>query len=129
MMRWQPAPRPLLPDGWKEVELPSILVAMGSPPGAQRAFTRSNGLRVLVDCAEKADGRLWLHASMSYENRLPSYRDMCEVKRIFIGIHRTAVQVFPRQGEHVNLHEYCLHLWSCIEGAPFPDFSEGWGTI
>lgn len=125
MTRWQPAPNPaILPPNWSKQELPDIL-AIGAPLGAQLMFKRSDGLIVLLDWSEKRDGRLWIHASMSFVDRLPKYADLCEVKRIFIGKDRTAIQVFAPESKHVNIHPYCLHLWSCTEGNPIPDFTFG----
>jgi hypothetical protein len=75
----------------------------------------------------KEDNKLWLHVSIS-GNKMPSYDDLCLAKKIFIGDNRDAIQIFPKIENHVNHHHCCLHLWSCLEGHPLPEFSN-FGTI
>jgi hypothetical protein len=48
---------------------------------------------------------------------------------MFIGDGRKAIQVFAPVAEHVNIHEFCLHLWHCLDGDPLPDFTRGGPTI
>lgn len=55
---------------------------------------------------------VWLHVSVSRSDRLPSWTDLGFVKQCFIGDDREAVQVLPKESDYVNLHKYCLHLWS-----------------
>ena len=74
------------------------------------------------------DGHEWLHVSMSREGRIPSYEDMTQVKRIFVGDDRMAVQIFPAKERHINIHNYCLHLWCPLDYEPLPDFGK-FGTI
>lgn len=82
----------------------------------------AQGLLVICSGNVERDGKRWLHVSMSRRSRLPSYEDMCLVKDTFVGRERLAVQVFARTADHVNHMPYCLHLWSCLDGDPVPDF-------
>jgi hypothetical protein len=61
---------------------------------------------------------------------IPSYQDLADVKRVFVGDALQAVQLFARAERHVNLHPFCLHLWACLEpaGDGLPDFGKE-GTI
>lgn len=70
---------------------------------------------------EHHNGQDWLHVSVSRRSRLPSYDDLKKIKHDFIGDDRAAYQAFPKASEHVNLHEFCLHLWSPTEFDPFPN--------
>lgn len=79
--------------------------------------------------ARELDGRVWLHVSASRGSRLPSYADLVEVKELFIGRERKAVQVFPSRAEHVNIHPHALHLWHCVDGDVLPDFTHGSGSL
>lgn len=89
----------------------------------------NNGLFVIVG-GEKHGGKKWLHVSFSRKSRIPSYDDLLRVKKDFIGEDRKAVMVFPDKDHYVNLHPYCLHLYSCIDGDDgLPEFSEAFGTI
>lgn len=84
------------------------------------------GLRVVVDCETKEDGREWLHVSVSRERWTPSHEDMSVVKRDFIGDRRYAYSVWAPADHHVNIHKHCLHLWSMMDsddGKVLPEFS------
>jgi hypothetical protein len=37
---------------------------------------------------------------------------MDHVKRLFFKPEETAMQLHPPEAEHVNLHQYTLHLWA-----------------
>lgn len=49
------------------------------------------------------------------------------------GLRVTAIQVFPRSSQYVNVHEFCLHLFTCLDGeilgSVLPDFTAGTGAI
>ena len=84
------------------------------------------GLRVIVDCETKEDGREWLHVSVSRARWTPSHEDMALVKRDFIGDRRYAYSVWAPVDKHVNIHAHCLHLWSMMDsedGKVLPEFS------
>ena len=89
---------------------------------------RKGGLRVLIDHAIKADGRRWIHVSVSRKERTPSHEDMALVKSTFIGDHRYAYSVWAPVAVHVNIHPYCLHIWALMDessdGAVLPEFSD-----
>jgi hypothetical protein len=84
-------------------------------------------LTVLTE-VEEHDGKDWWHISVSARvgkakaSRVPTYDELCWVKRVFIGKDAMAIQVFPRACEHVNIHSHCLHLWAPIGHSPLPDF-------
>ena len=80
------------------------------------------GMVVMATIAKEKDDKFWMHVSMSYKDHLPSYAEMKFVKDVFIGEDRTAIQVFPKKEEHVSIHDYCLHLWFCLDGDIVPDF-------
>lgn len=93
-------------------------------------YRRRDDLAVIETKFRWDDGREWLHVSMSYGDHLPSYEDMATVKRLFCGPDRRALQVFPAARQHINIHEYTLHLWCCISpaGDGLPDFGR-YGSI
>lgn len=107
-----------LPWGWK--------VALTLDDGAQ--FKHRHGLFVIMS-GQVEDGKRWLHLSMSRKDRVPDYDEMCEIKRLFLGDDRLALQLFVPKDRHISLHPYCLHLWSCLDGDPIPDFAHGGRTI
>jgi hypothetical protein len=105
---WGP-PAPFGPDGWR----------------LDRA-ERSG--RVIVTCAPH-DGHDWVHASISYPTRMPEYDDLKLLHRAVFG-DGWAYQVFAPPSEHVNIHNFALHLFGRLDGRPaLPDFTSGTGSI
>lgn len=104
-----------LPKGWRMVQ----------QWGEGLAFTEiDGGLRVIIDCGEKADGQQWIHVSYSRKDWPPNHADTCKVKAAFLG-DRYAYAVFPPPDKYVNIHKNCLHLWARLDGKPvLPEFSE-----
>jgi len=109
--------RVVLPAGWCEIPIPPENPAYGA-----RAYVKDDGRTVIFSVGRHDDGKRWLHVSLVLQDGLPSYEDLCEVKRIFVGRKRQAIQVFPPAYKHVNIHERCLHLWCCLDGDGLPDF-------
>lgn len=104
---WE-APRPFGPDGWQ--------------------ITRLGGSSVIVTCADQDDGREWVHASIAHRERMPGYLELVDLHRAAFGTG-WAYQVFAPPSEHVNIHEYALHLWGRLDGRPaLPEFGLG-GSI
>lgn len=81
-----------------------------------------DNLLVMWSARKESDGRRWVHVSCSRPSKLPSWEDLREVKDTFIGRDRRALQVLPPAAEYINIHPHCLHLWSCLDGEPVPDF-------
>lgn len=110
------------PMGWKE---------LAPPPGPlteSRCFvSQDGGLRVITSEETHEDGKAWLHVSMSRRSRMPTYDDLATVKRVFVGDDLPAYQIFPVRKEHVNLHEYCLHLWAPIGHDPLASVAQHQG--
>lgn len=117
-----------LPEGWERefirtVMLPDWQLASAGADGA--TYDSIDGLRVLMSVAVELDGKRWLHVSCSRQNRLPSWNDLRRVKDLFIGTSRAAIQVLPKQEKHVNIHPRVLHLFTCLDDDPLPDFTRG----
>lgn len=91
--------------------------------------TRNRVGAVIVSEAELDGGIGWLHASISFIDRDPSYDELKALKLGTFGPRRYAYQVFPSAEEHVNIHAHALHLWGRVDGAPIlPRFGLA-GTI
>lgn len=104
--------------------------------GPSRSYGRvyrnqGEGLLLLVSCARQADAQRWLHLSLSRrDKKLPTWEQMGQIKRVFIGDERTAYQVMPSKSKHVNIHPGVLHLWTCVDlDSYLPDFTAGGETI
>jgi hypothetical protein len=89
------------------------------------------GLLVLGSCAQFGDGHLWLHVSASRrDHKMPTWEQLLQVKRVFVGDVRTAYQVMPPLHKHVNIHPGCAHLYCCLDLDQYlPDFTAGGETI
>jgi hypothetical protein len=113
----------MLPRGWRKIE--------DREDGAAFEYRPTLGARktVIMSAAVEQDGKVWIHASVARPDRIPSYEELVEVKNLFIGPGRKAVQIFAPMREHVNIHPNCLHLWACFDGDPLPDFTRGGKTI
>ena len=91
------------PKGWKE--LPTL------PMG--RAFSKeTSSLKVLSSLDEMEDGVLTLHVSVSRAKKLPTWEDLKAVKNVFMGMEVDAFHVIPAASDHINLHNYTMHLWT-----------------
>jgi hypothetical protein len=93
-------------------------------------FTNFDGKgSIIVTCAPHADGEDWVHASIAWTDRMPTYADLKLLHRaVFDG--GWAYQVFAPESDHVNIHQYALHLFGRLDGKPaLPDFTYGSGSI
>lgn len=106
------------PYGWRERTF-----------GPGRHFWRQDGLSVIVTGGLHSDGRKWLHFSVARPDRLPTWDDLKETKRLFLGPERKAIQVIPKDSQYVNIHPYCLHLFACLSDDGLPDFTGGEKTL
>lgn len=106
----------VLPESWRILRVGNAFLG--------KAFQRRDGLRVLcsVEIQKQRGACRWLHVSASRQHRIPSYQDMIEVKALFVGPEMKAIQVFPKQSEHVNTNPHVLHLWCNLDRDDLPDF-------
>jgi hypothetical protein len=83
---------------------------------------------VIVTTADH-DGEEWVHASIARPAEMPSYADLKLLHAAVFG-SGWAYQVFAPPSDHVNIHQYALHLFGRLDGEPaLPDFTEGTGSI
>ena len=80
---------------------------------------------VIVTVYDYETGDQWIHASISRKGRLPSYDDLKDLHRAIFG-NGYAYQVFAPSEEHVNIHDFALHLFGRLDGKPaLPEFAIG----
>jgi hypothetical protein len=53
----------------------------------------------------------WDHVSVSTANRVPTWEEMEYIKRLFFRSDEVAMQLHMPIVSHINIHDYCLHLW------------------
>lgn len=92
-------------------------------------YNRKKGLSVIASVSFEEDNRQWLHLSMAHTRRVPTYYELCYLKRHWAGEEHKCIMIFPPRSEHVNFHPNCLHLFCCLSEDIIPDFTHGLGTI
>jgi hypothetical protein len=98
------------------------------PSGAAYTDTKT-GMTIIETISDVSDSdQDWHHLSMAHEDHVPTYDEMKLCKAVFIGDAHTSMQFFPAKSRHVNIHEYCLHLWTPMDHDITPDFGQE-GTI
>lgn len=108
----------VLPASWEELD--------HSPDGAAyEGFVGSTHLRVIASVSRYDGDGTWLHVSASGPGRCPDWKEMGEVKEIFVGKDRYAYMVMPDAAHYVNRHPHVLHLWSPLDNnaTRLPEFS------
>jgi hypothetical protein len=73
---------------------------------------------LILAVASSAGG--WDHVSVSWPNRIPAWRDMDAIKRLFFEDDEIAVQFHINDKDKVNIHPNCLHLWRANSGLHMP---------
>lgn len=96
--------------------------------GGNAMWRHPSGLLAGLSASTERDGNRWLHLSVSHAERLPSYDELAEARRAFIG-GRLAYQIFAPESEHVNIHPNCLHMWAPVDHRPLPDFRNSMGDL
>lgn len=59
----------------------------------------------------------WIHASISYRDRLPTYEDLTRLHKA-VWPTGYAYQVFAPEEQHINIHAFALHLWAARTDPP-----------
>lgn len=66
---------------------------------------------------------IWLHASISLQERMPTYEDLVMLHKAVWQDDGWSYQAFAPKSAHVNIHEFTLHLWGRPDGRPeLPNF-------
>lgn len=82
-------------------------------------------LRILVSEGPAPDDQsgVWLHASISHRDRIPTYDELVLLHHAVWGASGWAYQVFAPAVDHINIHPNVLHLWGRTDGrAELPNF-------
>ena len=63
-------------------------------------------------CADKYLDRPFERAFMYFQDRCPTWPEMCALKNFLWYPYEIVMQVHPRKSEYVNINPYALHLWA-----------------
>jgi hypothetical protein len=58
-----------------------------------------------------SEGMGWDHVSVSCRTRCPTWDEMEMVKKLFFKPDETCMQLHVPETDHINNHQFCLHLW------------------
>jgi hypothetical protein len=73
-------------------------------------------LRVIASTGEG-----WDHVSVSMQRRIPTWIEMDYIRSLFFEEDEVVMQLHPAREHHINVMEYCLHLWRPqTEAIPLP---------
>lgn len=106
-----------------DVEECRIRGPRGSNNGAFVFERRNAVIRVIA-----SDGMGWDHVSVSLATRCPTWDEMCWVKDKFFGPEEAVMQLHPPKSEHVNHHEFCLHMWRPQSPEEMERIKLAWGN-
>jgi len=76
---------------------------------------RSNDDMVVLASYDPTPHGTLLHVSVSYASHVPSWADLRAVRAAFFPPDVDVIQVLPRAGEYVNVHQHTLHLFAAPE--------------
>ena len=120
-------------DAWALDYCPIILPALWQIDqellDGRRYINDLLSLMVILSGAVEQDGHRWMHLSVSHARRLPRWRELVEVKELFLGTTSAAYQVIPPREKYININPRVLHLWCCCDATPLPDFTRGGQSI
>ena len=74
--------------------------------GAFEIPTKKGTLHVII-----SDQLFWDHASVSLNNRIPTWKETCFIKDLFWELEETVVQYHPAESVYICQHPFVLHLW------------------
>lgn len=76
----------------------------------------SSGWEHVSVCVLVAQGK-----NRPYSSRMPTWEEMCHIKKIFWEPGEVVMQLHPAEKDYVNNHHHVLHLWRPIKKAiPVP---------
>lgn len=88
-----------------------------SPPGSPYGAFFIEGpcakqLKIIASSPEGDEAAFnWEHVSVSTRGRVPLWAEMEFIKRLFFEDHETCFQLHVPVTQHINVHEFCLHIW------------------
>lgn len=66
-------------------------------------------------CVKFTKAMGWEHLSVSFDDMLPDWNYMQEMKEMFWKDDEECFQLHPKKENYINNHNYCLHIWRPLE--------------
>lgn len=106
--------RPII--GYSVMEVPAVKAIMNE--ATRQAVKQSKGWRheaggftVTATLDETPHFGTLLHVAMSYPDKDPSWREIKLVRAAFFPKNIDVIMVLPKEGDYVNVHSHCFHLF------------------
>lgn len=98
-----------VPEGFRAAGLPGLQNGIFRVPVERDREGRPWRYAKVV--ASASDG--WEHVSVTLpgERRCPTWAELEAIRRLFWGDEDVVMQLHVPPARHVNMHEFCLHLW------------------
>lgn len=79
-------------------------------------WERITGQKItVIESTSVRGGNTWLHVSVAKPNRkMPTYDDIQEARKLFVGEHRECYSIYPPAERYVNF-AHVLHLFCCLD--------------
>lgn len=85
-----------------------------SPMSGGKAYYCADEMVVIATFDPTPHGTL-LHVSASYADRDPTWHDLKQLRAAFFPDDQDVIQLLPRAGVFVEIHEHCFHLYQAPE--------------
>lgn len=89
-----------------------------------RNITKDNAIQLKLmlntqynkqSCVKFTKAMGWEHLSVSFDDMLPDWNYMQEMKEMFWKDDEECFQLHPKKEDYINNHNYCLHIWRPLE--------------
>lgn len=91
--------------------------------GSDASYGNNGAFWVMLKRAQKVFviASDWDHVSVSRQDRVPTWDEMCQIKALFWDGNDCVIQFHPPESDYINNHPNCLHLWrSTAQEMPRP---------
>ncbi len=95
----------VLPYGWKRMIISGI---------NEEYYTHSSGISALPSVNKMDDNSRWYCIYCYKLDKMPTWEEMYEIKRIFVGDDREALMVFPLHEDYVS-SRFGIHIWASAD--------------
>lgn len=79
------------------------------------SYESDTGLFIVVTFDDTIHHGKLKHVSISHEQRYPTWEEIKLIRNELFAPYRDVMMVLPREGNYVNVHKNCFHLWQTPE--------------
>jgi hypothetical protein len=77
-------------------------------------YYTDTGCKILL--GKEGDDKIqrW-HLSISHPERYPTWDEIKQARNSLLSRTKDFAMIFPREGDYVNIHPNCFHLWEIVK--------------